>query len=145
MKTKFKIDKMKKILILIGLIIGMNLTSSAQEVTLTKSELKSILCKQWGIEYAMIDGVKTDQKPGASDFDLKFKKDGEFELIRKNGENESGIWTYDTENKYVDLSFNGKIKTRIKSIDETKLIMGLVSGKNDSPIQPIVEVRFKPI
>ena len=136
---------MKKYLILIGLIIGMNLTSSAQEVTLTKSELKSILCKQWGIEYTMINGVKTNQKPGASDFDLKFKNDGKFDLIRENGKNESGIWIYDTENKYVDLSIKGKITTRIKSIDETKLIMGLVSGKNDSPGQPTVEVRFKPI
>jgi len=136
---------MKKNLILIGLIIGMNLTSSAQEVTLTKSELKSILCKQWGIEYAMINGEKTGQMPGASDFDLKFKKDGKFDLIRENGENESGIWTYDTENNYVDLSIKGKITTRIKSIDKTKLIMSLVSGKNDPPGLPNVEVRFKPI
>ncbi|MDX1830514.1 MAG: hypothetical protein R3342_13320 [Lutibacter sp.] len=136
---------MKKNLILIGLIIGMNLTSSAQEVTLTKSELKSILCKQWGIEYAMINGVKTGQMPGASDFDFKFKKDGKFDLIRENGKNESGIWTYDTENKYVDLSIKGKITSRIKSIDKTKLIMTLVPGRNDLPGLPNVEVRFKPI
>lgn len=136
---------MKKNLILIGLIIGMNLTSSAQEVTLTNSELKSILCKQWGIEYAMINGVKTGQMPGASDFDFKFKKDGEFDLIRENGKNESGIWTYDTENKYVDLSIKGKITSRIKSIDKTKLIMTLVPGRNDPSGLPNVEVRFKPI
>ena len=59
---------MKKILILIILVFGNNLTSSAQEVTLDKSELKDVLCKQWGIEYAMMNGKKNRTNAGRNGF-----------------------------------------------------------------------------
>jgi len=136
---------MKRTLIVIGLIIGMNLTCFAQEVTLSESELENVLCKQWDIEYAMMNGMKIGQMPGAADFDIKFKSDGEYDLIREDGENESGIWTYDSEKKYVELSIKDKVTSRIKSLDTNKLILTLVSGKNDPPGLPSVEVHFKPI
>ncbi len=136
---------MKRTLIVIGLIIGINLTSFAQEVTLSESELKNVLCKQWEIEYAMMNGMKIGQMPGASDFDLKFKKDGTYDLIREDEKNESGIWTYNSEKKYVELAIKEKVTSRIKSIDKTKLILILVSGQNDPPGLPSVEVHFKPI
>ncbi|MGB3605809.1 hypothetical protein [Psychroserpens sp.] len=136
---------MKKTIILIGLIIGMNLASYSQEVTLSKSELENVLCKQWEIEYAMMNGMKIGQMPGAADFDIKFKSDGEYDLIREDGNNESGIWTYDAENKYVELSIKEKSTSRIKSIDKGKLILTLVSGQNDPPGLPSVEIHFKPM
>jgi hypothetical protein len=136
---------MKKTFILIGLILGMSLTSYSQDITLSKSELENVLCKHWEIEYAMMNGMKMGQMPGASDFDIKFKTDGKYDIIREGGKNESGIWTYDTENKYVELVIKGKTTSRIKSINKTKLILTLVSGQNDPPGLSSIEVHFKPI
>ena len=48
---------MKRNLIVIGLVIGINLNCFAQEVTLSESELKNVLCKQWEIEYALMNGM----------------------------------------------------------------------------------------
>jgi hypothetical protein len=136
---------MKKTLLSIGLIIGLNFMLFAQEISLNKSDLESVLCKQWEIEYASMNGMKIGQMPGASDFDFKFKSDGKYDLIREDGKNESGVWVYDTENKYVELSIKGKVTSRIKSIDKNKLILILVSGKNDPKGLPSVEIHFKPI
>lgn len=96
-----KIKQMKKTLLSIGLIIGSNFTLFAQDINLSKSELESTLCKQWEIEYASMNGMKIGQMPGSADFDFKFKSDGKYDLIREDGNNESGIWTYDSENNYV--------------------------------------------
>ncbi|MEM6516590.1 MAG: hypothetical protein AAF688_10445 [Bacteroidota bacterium] len=136
---------MKKILILIGLIIGMQLNSYGQDIELSDSKLKSILCQQWEIEYTMMNGMKLGQMPGAADFDLKFKNDGSYDIIREDEDNDSGIWTYKPQDKYVELSVKNKVTSRIKSINKNKLILILVSGKDDPPGLPNMEVHFKPI
>jgi len=136
---------MKKILIIIGLIIGINVSVFGQEVTLSESELENVLCKQWEIDYAMMNGMKIGQMPGAADFDFKFASDGTYELFRENGNDELGNWIYYQENKYIELSIKEKVTSRIKSIDKNKLILILISGENDPPGLPSVEVHFKPI
>jgi len=123
----------------------LNLTCFAQEVTLSKSELENVLCKQWEIEYAMMNGMKIGQMPGAADFDIKFKSDGKYNLIREDGKNENGIWIYNVENKFVELSIKDKTTSRIKSISNEKLILTLVPGQNDPQGLPSVEIHFKPI
>ena len=72
-------------------------------------------------------GMKIGQIPGAADFDLKLITVAKYKLIRENGNNDGGIWTFDTEKKYVELSIKGKITSRIKSIDKNKLILTIVS------------------
>ena len=136
---------MKTIILTIGFIIGLNFTFLSQNIKLTESELGPILCKQWEVEYAMMGTMKITQKIGAADFDFKFKSDGKYNLIREDGNNDIGIWTYNSEKKYVELSIKGKITSRIKSIDKDKLILTLVSGQNDPTGLPSIEVHFKPI
>ncbi|MEP3210847.1 MAG: hypothetical protein ABJN95_16715 [Maribacter sp.] len=136
---------MKGILLIFGFLVGLSNGLSAQDIGLSKTQLETVLCKQWQIEYALMGGMKIKQMPGAADFDFKFISDGKYDLIRKDGNNESGIWKYFPENKYVELSIKDKITSRIKSIDESKLILILVSGENDPPGIPNVEVHFKPI
>ncbi len=136
---------MKKTILTIGLILGLNFVLFSQNITLNASELESVLCKQWQIEYATMNGMKIRQMPGAADFDFKFKSDGTYELIREDGSNDKGTWVYDTEKKYVELSIKQKTTSRIKSIDNNKLVLTLVSGQNDPPGLPSVEVHFKPI
>jgi hypothetical protein len=118
---------MERTLLILGLLIGLNFTLLAQDINLSKSELNSVLCKQWKIEYDLMGGMKIRQIPGAADFDFKFITVGKYKLIRKNGNNGSGIWTFDTEKKYVELSIKGKITSRIKSIDKNTLILTIVS------------------
>ena len=136
---------MKKMIVAIGLAIGLSFTLLAQDITLSKSDLAAVLCTQWEIEYASMNGMKIGQMPGAADFDFKFKSDGNYDLIREEGTNESGMWTYDTKNKYVELSIEGKVTSRIKSIDKNKLILTLAAGENDPPGLPSLEVHFKPV
>tara|TARA_R110002072_G_scaffold302347_1_gene484810 strand:- start:892 stop:1329 length:438 start_codon:yes stop_codon:yes gene_type:complete len=131
---------MKKNIILILLVIGINFVASAQEVTLTKSEIEKVLCKQWGIEYAMMNGMEIRQMPGATDFDFIFTSDGSYDLIREDGDNESGTWVYNVANKNIELSIEENMTSRIKSIDENKMIVTLVSER-----LPGVEIHFKPI
>ncbi|MAO10290.1 MAG: hypothetical protein CMC07_05250 [Flavobacteriaceae bacterium] len=131
---------MKNSLILIVLFFGMNLISSAQEVSFTKPELEGVLCKQWKIEYAMMNEMKIEQMPGAADFDILFIADGSYDLIRKGGDNKSGTWVYDTVNKYIKLSIEEKTTSHIKSINHNKMILTLVSEK-----LPGVKIYFKPI
>ena len=92
-----------------------------------------------------MNGMKIGQMPGATDFDIKFIDDGTYDLIQDDGKDESGIWTYDAEKKYVELKIKERITSRIKFIDKTNLILTLVSGENDSPGLQNVEVHFKPI
>lgn len=131
---------MKKNLILIVLLFGISLNSSAQEVSFTKTELEEVLCKQWEIEYAMMNGMKIEQMPGAADFDIIFKADGSYDLIRKDGDNKSGIWVYDTANKSIELSIEERTTSSIKSINHNKMILTLDSEKLSG-----VEIHFKPI
>ena len=135
---------MKKIFLFLGLLIGSCPSLFAQNINMTESELESFLIKQWEIEYAMMGSMKIGQMPGAKDFDFLFKKDGKYDLIEDNGTIRTGMWEYVTENKYVELSVDGKITSRIKSIDKNKLILTMVSGKNDPAGLPNVEIHFKP-
>lgn len=143
-RTKHKTYRMGKIIIVVGLIIGINLTAHSQDVTLSEPELSNVLCKRWEIEYAVMNGMKFGQMPGAADFDINFKSDASYNLISEDGKNDSGIWTYDKKNKYVELSIKDKITSRIKSISNNKLILTLVSGQNDPPGLPSVEIHLRP-
>ena len=105
-----------------------------------KSELKDVLCKQWGIEYAMMNGKKIGQMPGATDFDFIFSSDGSYDLIREDGDNKSGTWIYNLANKNIELSIEDKMTSRIISINKDKMIVTLVSDR-----LPGVEIHFKPI
>lgn len=136
---------MKKTLAALGFLIGLNTSFFAQNITLTASELETILTKQWEIEYAMMGSMKIGQVPGAKDFDVLFKRDGKYDLIEDDGTIRNGIWKYVTKNNYIELSIDGKVTTRIKSINKSKLILIMVSEDNDAPTLPNVEIHFKPI
>lgn len=136
---------MKKTLVALGFLIGLNTSFFAQNITLTASELETILTKQWEIEYAMMGSMKIGQVPGAKDFDVLFKRDGKYDLIEDDGTIRNGIWKYVTKNNYIELSIDGKVTTRIKSINKSKLILIMVSEDNDAPTLPNVEIHFKPI
>jgi len=136
---------MKKGILFLLILTGLNSSIFGQNITLSEPELESVLTKQWTIEFAMVGSMKIGQMPGAKDFDFIFKKDKKYDIIEEDGSTKSGTWKYDMDKNYVELSINGKTTSRIKSIDKNKLILTMVSGKNDPPGLPSVEVHFKPI
>jgi hypothetical protein len=136
---------MKKSLFFLGLLIGFNASILAQNVKLDKSELESFLTKQWEIEFAMMGSQKIGQMPGAKDFDFFFKEDGKFDIIEDDGTIRNGFWKYLLEDNYIELTIDGKVTSRIISLDKSKLILILVSGNSDSPKLQNVEIHFKPI
>ena len=136
---------MGKIIILLGLCFGINLSLYSQDIKLSDSELTLLLCTEWEIDYALAEGMKIKQMPGATDFNYNFHTDGNYDLINDDGTIDTGTWKYNTEKKYVDLTLNGQVNTRIKSINKGKLIITMVSGPNDPPGLPNVEIHFKPI
>ena len=136
---------MKKLLLFLGLLIGFNISLLGQNVKLTQSELETILTHQWEIEFAMMGSEKIGQMPGAKDFDFLFKKDGKFDLIEDDGTIRTGFWKYLSEDNYIELTIDGRITSRITSLNKNKLILILVSGKSDSSKLPNVKIHFKPI
>jgi len=136
---------MKKLLLFLGLLIGFNISLLGQNVKLTQSELETILTHQWEIEFAMMCSEKIGQMPGAKDFDFLFKKDGKFDLIEDDGTIRTGFWKYLSEDNYIELTIDGRITSRITSLNKNKLILILVSGKSDSSKLPNVKIHFKPI
>lgn len=136
---------MKRTLLCIGFLLGLNVALLAQNIKLSTAKLKTVLCKQWEIDYSLMGGMRIGELPGAPNFDFNFKSDGHYELIRKDGTNEHGIWFFNYKKKFVELAIEGKVISRIKSIKKDKFVLIYVVRENDHPGLLNVEVHFKPI
>jgi len=140
-----KLDfKMKKILYLIvGLFLAINLNSTAQNVTQSKTELSKLLCKTWKADYALINGMRINQLPNNIAFEFEFNTDNSYFVIKEKTK-QQGIWTYNENKKYIDLAINNKTNSRISKINENELLLVLVSdGKNNIIDLPNMEVYLK--
>lgn len=118
---------------------------TAQNISMNESELKSVLCQQWGIDFAMLGEMKIKQIPGATDFDFKFKSDGTYEIIEETGETKTGNWTFYPNHKFVELEINGTTTSRIESISTDKLILVMTPDDSGPSGMPKVETHFKPV
>jgi deoxyribodipyrimidine photolyase-like uncharacterized protein len=136
---------MKNVFLLLAFGFGLNSLLFSQEIDMSESELQGILCTHWEVEYAVLGSRKITQKIGAADFEIEFKSDGTYQLIRENGKSEGGEWSYDKSNKYVELSAKSRKISRIKSIDKNKMVLIPNAGQNDPPGLPKLEVHFKSV
>ncbi|WP_268849379.1 hypothetical protein [Flavobacterium aestivum] len=135
---------MKKILYLtLGLLLGINFNSKAQNVSQTKTELTKILCKTWKADYAIMNGMRINQLPNNIAFEFEFNSDNSYVVIKEKTK-QKGKWTFNEKKKYIDLSNNNKTNSRITKINENELILVLVSeGKSNPPSLPNMEVYCK--
>lgn len=135
---------MNKVLYLtMGLLLGVNLNSKAQNVTQSKIELNKVLCKNWKADYAMMGGMRINQLPNNIAFEFEFNPDNSYTVI-KDKTKQKGKWIFNENKKYIDLSVNNKTNSRITKINENELILVLVSdGKNNPPGLPNMEVYCK--
>jgi len=136
---------MKKIMFtLVILFITMNNSLIAQKISQKESELKPLLCIEWEIEYANLGAIKIGKIPGAKDFDMKFRPDGTYDIIKDDGETNTGNWKYYLDKKYVELEINGTITSRITYIDKNKLVLIMTSEDNGPSGMAKIETHFKP-
>ena len=106
---------------------------SAQNVTMKADSLETVLCKKWEVDYVLMGEVKVGRMPGAAQINYEFKKDKTFFITSdKPGDNVKGTWTYDTKNKLIKLSANGKSNSKIISLKEGELVM-LIDMKEATP------------
>lgn len=135
---------MKKILYFtLGLFLTINFNSKAQNITQTKTELNTILCKTWKADYAIMNGMRINQLPNNIAFELKFHNDNSYFVIKEKTK-QKGSWTFNQNKKYIDLSINNKINSRIIRISESEIVFILVSdGKTNPPGLPNMEVYLK--
>jgi hypothetical protein len=136
--------KMKKILYLtLSLFLTINFNSKAQNVTQTKTELNTILCKTWKADYAMMNGMRINQLPNNIAFEFEFLSDNSYFVIKEKTK-QKGKWIFNQNKKYIDLSINNKINSRIIKISENEIVLILVSdGKTNPPGLPNMEVYLK--
>jgi len=141
----FKIKQMKRTLLFIVFLLGLSVSIFGQKVKMSTATLKTVLCKQWEIDYSMMGGMRIGELPGAPDFDFNFKLDGNYELIREDGTNEHGNWFFNYKKQFVELAIEGKVTSIIKSIKKDKLVLVFVVREDDYPGLLNVEVHFKPM
>lgn len=134
----------KNVSILAILFIALGNSLAAQKISQNESELKSLLCQQWEIEFAIMGGMKIGQLPGATDFDFKFRADGTYDVIKDNEETNTGSWKFYPDEKYVELEMNGTKTSRIASISGNKLVLVMTPEDSGPPGMGEIETHFKP-
>ena len=136
--------KMKKLLSLLPyLFLSISFNCAAQNITQNKTELSTILCKTWKVDYALMNGMRINQLPNNMTFELEFKTDNSYFVIREKGK-QKGKWNFIQNKKFVNLSVNNKIISRITKISENEMVVILISdGKINPPGLPNIEVYLK--
>src|SRR6056297_3200527 len=122
-------------------IIAFGHSLIGQKINQSESELKSLLCKQWAIEFAMIGDMKIGQLPGATDFDFKFRPDGTYDVIKDNGDTTTGNWKFYSEEKYVELEMNGTKTSKIESLTGNKLVPVMPPEDSSPPGMDKIDAR----
>ena len=137
---------MKKNVWIFGVVIvAFGNSLIGQKISQSESELKSLLCKQWEIEFAMIGDMKIDQLPGATDFDFKFRPDGTYDTLKDNGDTTTGSWKFYSDEKYVELEINGTKTSRIEFLTGNKLVLIMTPEDSGPPGMDKIEAHFKPM
>ena len=108
----------------------------AQKIDMPSNRLEELLCRKWVASYAMLGGMRIDQKPGATAINYEFKRDKAFILTGgQPGKPLNGTWRYDSEKKVILLSVNGNKNSQVVSLKEDELMM-LVDTKAATPDDP---------
>ena len=129
----------QNIYIKIAILLG-TFNLQAQNVNLSKDELIKTLCKNWEVSFASMNGMKINQLPENTAFEVNFNSDGTLYFI---GTEEKGQWLFNAKKKYVEFWVNKKAVSRIKSLSEKEFTAILVNnGQKDVPGLPNLEIHY---
>jgi hypothetical protein len=112
---------------------------SAQTLDLSPSQIDSLLCKKWAVDYALMGNAKIGRGPGAPQMVFEFFKN---KALTSDGM--KGTWEYDKKAKVIRLFFNGKSNSSIVSLTADELIMVMNPPQNKSPDLSDMKMVFKP-
>jgi len=137
---------MKKNLLTLFIFISILTNISFAQIPSTEDSVKSLLCKKWEIDYALMTGMKITKGMGAPDIFFEFKPDHTFlETSSVEKKNETGSWSVDLTKKLVSLQHEGKSKIIISSITPVELQMRLLpqneSEKDLEQMQLVLKLR----
>lgn len=125
---------MKKLLILL-LVCG---SVYAQNITQNKETIVKVLCKTWGANYAMMNGLKVEKMGQMKTLEYSFKADGTY-LANKTA---TGNWKFNAQKKQIELYLDGILKSTITSLQSKKMVMVLATDKA-APKGSKFEIYFK--
>ena len=120
---------MKKYFVLL-LLVGCG--AIAQNVTQTKAEVTEILCHQWKIDYATIDGT---QLPMQAKIEIGFNRNNTYDMT-VIGEITNGNWRFDEPGHFIEVETKKGKKIHITSLTEKELTFVEVRteyGDGDTP------------
>lgn len=133
----------KSLLLTIGLFAGFGLAIKAQDVRLTKADLNKALCRHWKPDYALMDGVRMNQMLNTFAFEYEFNADNTYYLITKDKAKKKGQWTFNPKKKYIELTMDSKVTSRITTLSETEFTSVLADeGGQESKGLPELEIHF---
>ncbi|SDX36616.1 hypothetical protein SAMN05444411_10513 [Lutibacter oricola] len=135
---------MKKIIIALGLVIGVSTSIISQNIYLKKTELDKVLCKNWDVDHAIMSGLTIKKLAVNADFEIEFNLDGTFEIYKETGEVREGLWLFNSKKHYVVLVENDEPIGIVKSCRKGILDIQFSSEKDDSAIANL-EVFLKPL
>jgi hypothetical protein len=108
----------------------------AQNVTRSKAEVTEMLCRDWKIDYATIDGV---QLPMQAKIEIRFNRDNTYD-ITVIGEVSNGTWVFNEKEKFVEVEAKRGKKMHIISLTENELSFVEVrttDGVGDTPQESV--------
>ncbi len=128
-------NTIKTILSVVTILLTFHTFSMAQTIELTDSEVESLLCKKWEIEYMDVQGMKVAPQEGAG-FEFLFHKGGSFEMLPSNelDPNPEMKWVYSKENKNIRLYESDRLMGKILELNEDTFIMAFESTE-DMPME----------
>jgi hypothetical protein len=107
-------------------------------------DIKSMLCRGWETDYALMGSTRVDRVQAIGNFVYQFKNNNTYLLYDSAHRSKyDGAWVYNSDKKEVDLYLKGRIRGRIISLHENKLIMIVGQARNTGEGESEIRVVYK--
>lgn len=137
---------MKKLISICIIALTVSNTSLfAQNIAIPLDSVRTLLCKTWEVDYALMGRMKIGRMPGASEINYEFNKDNTFIMTGNNPKDKKkGTWSYAPKKKIIKLTVDGRSNTSIVSLKEGEFVM-LADTKSATPDDPTeIKLVYKP-
>jgi len=108
-------------------------TGYAQNFPATEDSIKTMICKKWEVDHALMMGMQIGKEQGAPDMVFEFRPDKTYTATSSTDKDKHmGKWEVDMKNKNIRLYARDKHGITIISVSPDELIMKFVpQDKND--------------
>lgn len=115
-----------------------------QNIDVPEDSIKTILCKQWEVDYAMIGNTKTSRLPGATEINFAFFPDGSFVMTSDNPtETTKGTWRYIRKTKSVTITTTRRRLGEIVILNQREFTMEMETNESNAG-EAMIRLMYKP-